>query len=347
MIDTHVHLWDEPLDWMTDEMAVLRRPFGLDELRPSLTAHGVEVVVLVQTHSSLEETRRFLALADADDLVTGVVGWVDLTAPGVAAVIEELGESPHLVGIRHQVHDEPDPAWLLRDDVLRGLAAVRNAGLAYDLLVRPRELPAALEVARRLPELRLVIDHAAKPPVATGELEPWRARMAPFAELEHVSCKVSGLVTEADWKRGNAGRSRPVRLAPPEWFGPETAAVRLGLAGVPARGVLRRGRRRVRACAGRPRPAGPHSRKGLPAALCALVTNSYLKGERLPSSLRDHKARQRTPAPAEAKTVSARPSRPVRERYVSTISPPRRSASSTSVSTSTAPPKPAPSRREP
>ena len=136
-------------------------------------------------------------------------------------MIEELGESPHLVGIRHQAHDEPDPAWLLRDDVLRGLAAVRDAGLAYDLLVRPRELPAALEVARRLPELRLVIDHAAKPPVATGELEPWRARMAPFAELEHVSCKVSGLVTEADWKRWKPDDLVPYVSHLGEWFGPE------------------------------------------------------------------------------------------------------------------------------
>ena len=221
MIDAHVHLWDGPLDWMTGERAVLARPYCLEELRPSLMAHGVDGVVLVQTHSSLEETRRFLALAGAEDVVAGVVGWVDLTAPDVAPVLAELGESPHLVGIRHQVHDEPDPAWLLRDDVLHGLAAVRDAGLVYDLLVRPRELPAALEVARRIPELRLVIDHAAKPPIAGGELEPWRTLMAPFADLEQVSCKVSGLVTEADWERWQADDLVPYVSHLVEWFGTE------------------------------------------------------------------------------------------------------------------------------
>ena len=153
------------------------------------------------------------------DVIAGVVGWVDLTARDVGSVLAELGENPHLVGIRHQAHDEPDPAWLLRDDVLRGLAAVRDAGLAYDLLVRPRELPAALEVARRLPGLRLVIDHAAKPPVASGKLEPWRTLMAPLAGLEQVSCKVSGLVTEADRERWTPDDLVPYVTYLVEWFG--------------------------------------------------------------------------------------------------------------------------------
>ena len=221
MIDAHVHLWDQPLGWMTDEMAVLGRPFSLDELRPSLAAHGVDGVVLVQAQSSIEETERLLELAEHDDVVAGVVGWVDLTAPDVAEALAELSESGRLVGIRHQAHDEPDPEWLLRDDVLSGLAAVRDAGLVYDLLVRPRELPAALEVARRLPELRLVIDHAAKPPIATGELEPWRTLTAPFAALEQVSCKVSGLVTEADRDRWKPDDLVPYIAHLVEWFGLE------------------------------------------------------------------------------------------------------------------------------
>ena len=221
MIDAHVHLWDQPLGWMTDKMAVLRRPFSLDELRPSLAAHDVDGVVLVQAQSSIEETERLLELAEHDDVVAGVVGWVDLTAPDVAEALAELSESGRLVGIRHQAHDEPDPEWLLRDDVLSGLAAVRDAGLVYDLLVRPRELPAALEVARRLPELRLVIDHAAKPPIATGELEPWRTLTAPFAALEQVSCKVSGLVTEADRDRWKPDDLVPYIAHLVEWFGLE------------------------------------------------------------------------------------------------------------------------------
>lgn len=228
MIDAHVHVWDEHrlagYEWMTDEMAAIRRPFTLEDVRPCLAAHSIDGIVLVQTCSSLDETRAFLALADSSDLVAGVVGWVDLTEPGVADVLAELREQPggrRLVGVRHQVHDEPDPDWLLRRDVGRGLRAVREAGLAYDLLVRIRELPAAVRIARELVELRLVVDHLAKPPIAARELEPWAERMTPFAELEHVSCKVSGLVTEADWLRWRLDDLRPFVDRAAEWFGPE------------------------------------------------------------------------------------------------------------------------------
>lgn len=221
MIDAHVHFWDGPLPWMSDEMALLRRPFGPEDLRPRLAAHAIHAVVLVQASPSLEETRSFLALAQEVDFVAGVVGWVDLTAPGVRDVLDELRAAGPLVGVRHQVHDEADPAWLLREDVRRGLRAVERAGLAYDLLVRARELPAALEIARAFPGLRLVIDHLAKPTIAAGELEPWASRMAPFAELEHVSCKVSGLVTEADWERWRPADLEPYLARAADWFGDE------------------------------------------------------------------------------------------------------------------------------
>lgn len=225
MIDAHIHFWDwqlERYDWITDEMEAIRRPFSPAHLAPCLAASGVESAVLVQTCSSLEETRRFLALADVTAFVGGVVGWVDLTDPRAADAVAALRDGPggrFLVGIRHQVHDEPDPAWLLRGDVRRGLAAVAAAGLAYDLLVRSRELPAALELARELPDLRLVIDHLAKPPLAGREIEPWAALMAPFADLEQVSCKVSGLVTEADWRCWSADEFVPYVDRIAGWFG--------------------------------------------------------------------------------------------------------------------------------
>ena len=207
VVDAHQHFWDPgraDYPFLTDELAVIRRPFGPDDLRPSLREAGVDRTVLVQTRASLDETREFLATAAATDYVAGVVGWVDLLDPAVAETLAALRAGPDgalLVGVRHQIHDEPDPEWLGRADVRRGLAAVRDAGLAYDLLVRPRELPAALAVARALPDLRLVIDHLAKPPIASGEVESWAALMAPFSELPHVSCKLSGMVTEADWGR--------------------------------------------------------------------------------------------------------------------------------------------------
>ena len=225
-VDAHQHFWPQPTrflyPWMTDEQAALRRPFGPDDLRPLLQARAIDWTVLVQTRSSLDETRDFLAIADKTDFVAGVVGWVDLRAPDVDRVLADLKASPEgqwLIGIRHQVHDEPDSDWLLRSDVQRGLRAVQQAGLAYDLLLRPRELPAGLQVARAFPDLRLVIDHIAKPEIASGNLEPWATDMAPFAELPHVFCKLSGLVTEADWQRWKPADLRPYVERVVGWFG--------------------------------------------------------------------------------------------------------------------------------
>lgn len=225
-IDAHQHFWPQPTSdlfpWMTDEQAALRRPFGPDDLRPLLQSRQIDWSVLVQTRSSLEETREFLAIADQTDFVAGVVGWVDLTAPNVEDVLAELKASPTgrwLVGIRHQVHDEADRDWLLRADVQHGLRAIQAAGLAYDLLLKPRELPAALRTARAFPDLRLVIDHIAKPEIASGTLEPWARDMAPFAELPHVSCKLSGMVTEANWQSWTPADLQPYIERVVSWFG--------------------------------------------------------------------------------------------------------------------------------
>ena len=225
-VDAHQHFWPQPTrwlyPWMTDEQAALRRPFGPDDLRPLIQAREIDWTVLVQTRSSLDETRDFLAIADKTDFVAGVVGWVDLTAPHVDRVLAELQATPTghwLVGIRHQVHDEPDAEWLLRSDVQRGLRAVQQAGLAYDLLLRPRELPAALRIARAFPDLRLVIDHIAKPEIGGGHREPWATDMAPFAELPHVFCKLSGMVTEADWQQWRPADLQPYVEQVVGWFG--------------------------------------------------------------------------------------------------------------------------------
>ncbi len=205
-IDAHQHFWDPAAadyPWMTDEVGALRRRFAPEDLRGELSEAGVDATVLVQARSSLEESRELLKIASETDFVGGVVAWADLADPAVADHLAELGEHPDghlLVGIRHQVHDEPDPEWLLRDDVQRGLCAVGEAGLVFDLLVRPRELPAAFEAARRNPETRFVIDHIAKPEIAVGEIAGWTQRLSPFAALDHVSCKLSGMVTEADWQ---------------------------------------------------------------------------------------------------------------------------------------------------
>lgn len=144
------------------------------------------------------ETPGMLALAATDDLVAGVVGWTDLTAPDIADTLSSLRELPggeHLVGMRHQVREEPDPQWIRRTDVLRGLTVVADAGLAYDLLVLPHQPPAATAAAARFPDLTFVLDHAAKPPVASGATEPWASRIRAFAALPNTVCQLSGLVT--------------------------------------------------------------------------------------------------------------------------------------------------------
>lgn len=227
MVDAHHHFWDPArgvYPWLTDDLAAIRRRFGPEDLRPQLMERGISRTVLVQTRSSVEETREFLATAETTDFVAGVVGWVDLTASDVGDALTSLLTLPEgrwLVGIRHQVHDEPDPAWLLRDDVRRGLRAVGEAGLAYDLLVRPRELPAALQVVRELPDQRFVIDHVAKPRIRDGTDPEWLERMAPFTDLGNVHCKLSGMVTEADWSNWTSEDLAPFVERAVGWFGPE------------------------------------------------------------------------------------------------------------------------------
>ena len=218
IVDAHQHFWDPALadyPWLTDEVEPLRRRFGPDDLAPLLKAHGVDATVLVQARSSLDETRALLELAEAARFVVGVVGWIDLTQPDVGRVLAGF-DSP-LVGVRHQVHDEPGPCWLLRPDVQRGLAAVGEAGLAFDLLVRTRELPAAVETARRHPDVRFVLDHIAKPPLRSGVLSAWSDGVAALAELPNVTCKLSGLFTEAE---PGADLAPTVHQAL-RWFGPE------------------------------------------------------------------------------------------------------------------------------
>ena len=218
IVDAHQHFWDPAVadyPWLTDALEPLRRRFGPDDLAPLLHSHGVAATVLIQARSSIDETRALLELAAATPFVAGVVGWVDLTRDDVASVLGGLDGK--LVGVRHQVEDEPDPRWLLRPDVQRGLAAVDEAGLAFDLLVRVRELPAALETAKRHADVRFVLDHVAKPPLRSGDLGAWADGVAALAGLPNVTCKLSGLFTEAEQGADLA----PTVERALRWFGPE------------------------------------------------------------------------------------------------------------------------------
>ena len=225
-IDAHHHFWDPArysYPWMAGEaMDPVRRAFTPDDLRGTLGEEQIDGTVLVQTLPSPRETQEFLHLAAATPFVHGVVGWVDLTSPSVADDLDALLAGPAgrwLAGLRHQVHDEPDPDWLARADVHRGLAAAAARGLTYDLLIRARELPAAVDTVRKFPGLQFVLDHIAKPRIADGRDDPWRQRMPALAAQPNVAVKLSGMVTEADWATWSPDDLRPFVSRVVEWFG--------------------------------------------------------------------------------------------------------------------------------
>ncbi|MEV5101761.1 amidohydrolase family protein [Streptomyces massasporeus] len=227
VVDAHHHVWDLSVrdqDWITGpELAPLRRDFTMKDLVSEARAAGVARTVLVQTVTVPEETPEFLALAAEHDLIAGVVGWTDLTRPDIAdelARLRALPGGPYLKGIRHQVQGEPDPEWLLRPDVRRGLAAVADAGLVYDLVVLPHQLPACVRAAAALPGLTFVLDHLGKPPIASGALEPWATGLRALAALPNTVAKLSGLLTEADPASWTAEDLRPYAEVALEAFGP-------------------------------------------------------------------------------------------------------------------------------
>lgn len=226
-VDAHHHVWDLSVrdqDWITGpELQPLRRDFGVADLAPQARAAGVDRTVLVQTITVPEETPEFLALAARSELIAGVVGWTDLTRPDVADELARLRELPggrHLKGIRHQVQGETDPEWLLRPDVRDGLAAVAEAGLVYDLVVLPHQLPACIRATADHPGLTFVLDHLGKPPIATGALNPWATAVRALAELPNTVCKLSGMVTEADHAKWTVDGLRPYADTVLDAFGP-------------------------------------------------------------------------------------------------------------------------------
>ncbi|WP_284745959.1 amidohydrolase family protein [Amycolatopsis sp. RTGN1] len=227
-VDAHHHLWRlsaRPQPWLDgEETSYIRRDFGVPDLQKAAGSAGIGQTVLVQVLPDLDETIEFLALAEENPLIAGVVGWADLTSSTVDSDLERLRAVPGgelLVGIRHLVQAEPDPRWLVRDDVLRGLRAVRDAGLAYDLLVLPHQLPAAIEAVRAVPGLTFVLDHLGKPPIATREVNPWAIHLKTLADEPNVAAKISGLVTEADLEHWTTEDLRPYVETALAAFGPD------------------------------------------------------------------------------------------------------------------------------
>ena len=227
MIDSHQHFWQYDAaryDWIDASMTALQRDFLPDDLAPLMQASGVDGTIAVQARQDDEETAWLLELAAAHPFMRGVVGWVDLRSPDAGSRVERLAETPRLVGLRHVVQAEP-AGFLHRADFRRGLAAVERCDLVYDILIYARQLPEAIRLASDFSRQRFVLDHLGKPDIRGGGLEEWRRRLEELAALPHVWCKLSGLVTEADWGAWTPGELRPYLDTALDAFGPSRVMI--------------------------------------------------------------------------------------------------------------------------
>ncbi|MGH8890219.1 MAG: amidohydrolase family protein [Acidothermaceae bacterium] len=228
IVDAHQHLWEmaeHPQTWMNpDTDAAINRDFVVDDLRAAAATVELAATVVVQSVNDRDETTHLLARAEAaSDLIAGVVGWADLTASDLDDLLSHWRAEPgghRLAGLRHLVQNEPDAGWLDRPDVRRGLRCLARHDIAFDLLVDDVHLPAAVRVASDLPETHFVLDHLGKPPLRSGDLAQWTARMRELGGLPNVWAKVSGLVTEAAPGNRSAAQLQPVVDVALDEFGP-------------------------------------------------------------------------------------------------------------------------------
>jgi L-fuconolactonase len=222
-IDSHQHFWrysPEQYPWIQPDWSI-RRDFLPADLAPELKRCQIDGCVAVQARQTFEETRWLLELAEASPMILGVVGWVDLRSPKVEEQLTEVAGHPKLVGVRHVVQDEPDVDFMLRDDFMRGIAKLRSFGLTYDILIFPQQLSAAIELVAAFPDQPFVLDHIAKPRIREGIISPWREHVCELASASNVMCKVSGMVTEADWQKWKPDDFRPYLDVVFEAFGPD------------------------------------------------------------------------------------------------------------------------------
>jgi L-fuconolactonase len=222
-IDAHQHFWEyssQDYGWIGPEMVILKKDRLPKDLAPLLDSEGIEGTVAVQARQTIQETEWLLELADRHPLVWGVVGWLDLCGPGLQAELERFSGHPRFRGVRHVVQDEPDDEFMLRPDFVRGLGALRAFDLTYDILIFPRHLPVACRVVSQFPDQPFVLDHIAKPPIRDRQIEPWASDIRNLAAFPNVFCKVSGMVTEADWQRWQPADLKPYLDIVFEAFGP-------------------------------------------------------------------------------------------------------------------------------
>ena len=224
MIDSHQHFWQVgrfEYPWMTKDLGVLYRNYFPDDLAPILQQNGISKTVLIQASNSVAESSWLLSLAGANSFIAGVVGWVDLASPHIEAQLTELTAHSKFKGVRHLVESEPRDDWLIQPAVLSGLKQLAGKNLTYDLLVHSHHLKYVPQIAEHCPDLALVVDHLAKPPIAPNEITEWSQALAPLAKFPSIHCKLSGLVTEANWSTWQTDDLRPFVDCALELFGPD------------------------------------------------------------------------------------------------------------------------------
>ena len=201
-IDSHQHFWiydPNQYPWMTDELSAIRSNHLPEHLQVEFDRLGIDGSVAVQARQSLDESRWLLKMADESCLIKGVVGWVDLRSEHVEDQLAEFAEHPKFVGVRHVVQDEPDENFMLLPEFIRGISKLKSYDLSYDILVFPKQLPAAIELVKQFPDQPFVLDHLAKPLIKDKEISTWDEHIRELAQFSNLTCKVSGMITEANW----------------------------------------------------------------------------------------------------------------------------------------------------
>lgn len=223
-IDAHHHLWrytPQEYGWIDDTMQLLRRDFLPADLKSAMRSAGVDGTIAVQARQTLEETRWLLDLADENDEIRGVTGWAPIAGPEFPGVMEEFDGRAKLKALRHVIQGERDENYILREDFNSGVRALEGSGLVYEILIYERHLPQTIEFVDRHPNQLFVLDHLAKPLIAGGVMEPWAMQMRELGKRENVWCKVSGMVTEADWRAWTPEALKPYMDVAVEAFGPQ------------------------------------------------------------------------------------------------------------------------------
>ena len=224
IIDSHQHFWHYNAQrdgWITDHMTILKRDFLPEELIEQMRANGIDRCIAVQADQSEAETLFLLQLAEKHPEIAGVVGWINLAADNASERIEYFSQFEKLLGFRHIIQAEPDDRFMLRQDFQRGIKALARHGLTYDILIYARHLPVAIEFVRRFPNQNFVLDHLAKPAIKSKEIQSWSRNIRTLAASPNVCCKLSGLVTEADWKNWSETDLKPYLDVALEAFGPD------------------------------------------------------------------------------------------------------------------------------